>query len=292
MRRGRRAWIGVVLSACAAASLALPARGSGSHGSLVLTGGGFGPGVLDRFRALAGGPDASVIYIPSASSGIKLPDGFTWIPPELPNATNNESAFRAELERLFGVRRVTLLHSRDRAVWDSRLTADVLAGADAVWISGGNAGRLAGYMRNTRSHRALARRLREGQVFGGQSAGAIIAGSFVIRGQPGKPVLIVRTHHRGFALVPDVAINPHLTQASRQDELVQVIELFPELLGIGIDENAAIVVTGSRFEVIGNGRVAIYDGRRHGDEAWYYYLVPGSQFDLKERRPLATPPPR
>jgi cyanophycinase-like exopeptidase len=54
-------------------------------------------------------------------------------------------------------------------------------------------------------------------------------------------------------------------------------------LGIGIDEKAAIVVSGERFEVIGEGRVAIHDNARH-DNRWYYFLTPGTFFDLKLRR--------
>lgn len=58
-----------------------------------------------------------------------------------------------------------------------------------------------------------------------------------------------------------------------------------ELLGIGIDEPAAILVTGSQFEVIGRGRVAIYDNQKHG-KTWYYELPIGSRFDLATRRQL------
>jgi cyanophycinase len=76
-----------------------------------------------------------------------------------------------------------------------------------------------------------------------------------------------------------VAINPHLTSAKRDNELVTVCDAHPELLGIGIDDEAALVVRGNQFEVIGSGRVAIYDNVRH-DGAWYYWLNPGDRFDL------------
>lgn len=252
-------------------------------GSLVLTGGAFGAGVIDRFLRLVGGPEADVIYIPSASSGIKLPSGFMWIPPELPDATNNTPAFQDALAQLFGLRTMTVLHSRDRTVWDSQPFADRIGRADAVWISGGNAGRLATFMLDTRAHRALEALLQRGKVFGGESAGAIIAGSFIVRGEPGKPVLISRNNARAFGLIRGVAINPHLTEAKREDELVQVVDLHPELVGIGLDEKAAIVVSGDRFEVIGEGQVAIYDNQPH-DNRWYYFLTPGMRFDLNLRR--------
>ena len=250
----------------------------------MLTGGGFGPGVAERFGALAG-VDRPVIYIPSASSGIRLPSGFIWSPPEGPDATHNEAAFAIELARLLHVREVEILHSRERSFWDSPETVARLRQAHAVWISGGNAGRLADIILGTRAEAEFAGVLARGGVIGGESAGAIIIGSFIVRGRPDKPVLMAAGHQRGLGLLPDTAIDPHLAEAKREGELIQVVDAHPELLGIGIDEPAAIVVTGNRFEVIGGGRVAIYDNQKHGSH-WYYDLPPGSRFDLVSRQPL------
>jgi hypothetical protein len=54
---------------------------------------------------------------------------------------------------------------------------------------------------------------------------------------------------------------------------------YPHVLGIGIDDDAAILVRKNIFEVIGTGRVAIYDNVRR-DGSWYYWLKPGDHFDL------------
>ena len=51
--------------------------------------------------------------------------------------------------------------------------------------------------------------------------------------------------------------------------------------GIGIDDDAALLVRQDAFEVIGIGRVAIYDNVRHGG-SWYYWLKPGERFDLSK----------
>ena len=80
-------------------------------------------------------------------------------------------------------------------------------------------------------------------------------------------------------LATNVAINPHLTSAQRDAELVNVVDAHPSILGIGIDDEAALLVRQNAFEVIGTGRVAIYDNVRHGGE-WYYWLEPAEQFDL------------
>ena len=95
-------------------------------------------------------------------------------------------------------------------------------------------------------------------------------------------------HERGFGFLKNVAINPHLIAAKREDELVNVVDAHPELLGIGIDERAAILVRGDRFEVLGDSKVAIYDNQKH-DNRWYYWLSPGTIFDLITR--AIVPPP-
>jgi len=133
----------------------------------------------------------------------------------------------------------------------------------------------------------LARELRgvvdRGGVVGGNSTGAIIQGSYIVRGRPDKPVLMARGHERGFGLLRNVAINPHLTSANREGELVDVVDQHPELLGIGLEDTAGLLVIGETAEVIGSGRAAIYDDARHG-RFWYYWLQPGERFDLRSRR--------
>lgn len=260
------------------------AQSSGpKHGWLVLAGGAYGPGVAGRFRELSGGPTASIVYIPSASSGIKLPNGFIWIPPEEPDATRNTAEFEKELATLFGVRHVQVLHSRDAAAWNSDSFVDAIRGSRGVWMSEGNAGRLAGILLGTRSEQALRQLLERDGVIGGTSAGAIFTGSVIVRGRSDKPVVVARGYDRGLGLLANVVINPHLTEAKREAELIGVVDQTPSLLGIGIDEQAAIVVRQNRFQVIGAGRVAIYDDKLHG-KTWYYYLEPGSAFDLVSRR--------
>jgi len=118
-------------------------------------------------------------------------------------------------------------------------------------------------------------------VIFGSSAGAIIQGSFVVRGRPDKPLLMAPGQTTGFGLLSKVAINPHLTSAQRDAELVNVVDAHPDILGIGIDDDAALLVRQDAFEVIGIGRVAIYDNVRHGG-SWYYWLKPGERFDLSK----------
>jgi cyanophycinase len=74
---------------------------------------------------------------------------------------------------------------------------------------------------------------------------------------------------------------------------VNVVDAHPNLLGLGLDDDAALIVQGDRFQVIGTGRVAVYDDARH-PEGWYDRLRPRDEFDLRARkedliRATATP---
>jgi cyanophycinase len=77
--------------------------------------------------------------------------------------------------------------------------------------------------------------------------------------------------------------------------LIEIIEAHPELLGIGIDENTAIVVQGNRFEVMGQGYVAIYDHESQIDSGGlFYFMAPGDRFNLITReatRPTTSQSP-
>jgi cyanophycinase len=250
-------------------------------GSLVVVGGDFKVGT-ERFVSLAGGPDANFVYIPTAASSIRLPSGFIFEPPDSDTAAANTRDFEQELCKLFGIKRITVLHTRDRNTANSKTFVEPLRRANGVWLSYGNAGRLADTYLDTLTQREIESVLERGGVVGGTSAGAIIQGSYIVRGRPDKPLLMAKGHERGFGFLKNVAINPHLTEQKRETELVNVVDAYPELLGIGLDEKAAIIVQGDQFEVIGEGRVAIYDNQKHGSN-WYYWLASGDKFDLRSR---------
>jgi cyanophycinase len=240
-----------------------------ANGTLVLTGGGdLVPGsVLDTFLELAGGEGSPILYIR--------------IPRALPANAGSRSEYEAMLSELFRGD-VTLLHSSNQDDWDSDAFVAAIKASKAVWVGGGSQAHLANMVLGTRSHAELGALLQRGGVYGGQSGGAMIAASFMLRGAPDKPALIARGHTRGFGFLRDVVINPHLTERDREDQLVTVVDLYPDLLGIGIDEGAAIVVNHDTFRIVGRGRVAIYDNQRHGSK-WFYDLDADSVFDLSTR---------
>ncbi len=132
------------------------------------------------------------------------------------------------------------------------------------------------------------------RVIGGTSAGATIQGSFLLRGDTKGNAILEGDHLQGLDLIHHVAIDQHILRRNRQFDLVGVIKKHPELLGIGIDENTAIVVQKDTFEVIGNSFVAIYDIKQiNGNEKSptgeyttggpFYFLGKGQKFDLQQK---------
>ena len=102
-------------------------------------------------------------------------------------------------------------------------------------------------------------------------------------------------HEEGFGYVKNVAIDQHVLRRNRQFDLIEIIQARPELLGIGIDENTAIVVQGDSFEVIGESYVLIFDNQKMvGDRGHFYFLAPGDRYNMATReasRPSRTMEP-
>lgn len=246
-------------------------------GALVIVGGAMrDPAILGRYIELAGGPDAPIVIIPTAGGE----DGYDryW-----PGARRFREA---------GLVNLTILHTTDRRVADSEEFVKPIQAARGVFFTGGRQWRLADAYLHTRTHDELNKLLQRGGVIGGSSAGATIQGSFLARGDTKTNTIMIGDHLEGMSFIKNVAIDQHLLKRNRQFDLLELIHAYPDLLGIGIDEDTAIVVRGDRFEVIGQGYVAIYDSSRHippqGD---FYFLAPGDRYDLKTReasRPSRT----
>ena len=93
-------------------------------------------------------------------------------------------------------------------------------------------------------------------------------------------------HQKGFEFLRRSAIDQHIDARNRWDDLIPVIKKYPNLLGIGISEDTAIVVKGDQFEVMGKSKVAIHDNTRkyHRWEKPYHLLGAGDIYNMKTRR--------
>ncbi len=241
-------------------------------GALVIVGGGLrDPGILARFVDLAGGPEAPIVVIPTAGGGETYDQSFRGL-----------SGFRE-----VGATDLTVLHTTNRDEANAPAFVEPLRRARGVWFPGGRQWRLADAYLGTLVHDALRDVLDRGGVVGGSSAGATILGSYLARGDTATNTVMMGDHEVGFGFLRDTAIDQHLLRRNRQFDLIEIIETHPELLGIGLDEDTAIVVRGDAFEVIGQSYVAIYDHERMIDSGGrFYFLGAGDQYNLKTRRPF------
>lgn len=240
------------------------------NGSLVIVGGSMrDPAIMERFIELAGGPDVPIVVIPTAGGG------------------EHYDQYWGGLRRFkeAGAKNLAVLHTNDRDEANSEVFVQPIREARAVWFSGGRQWRLADSYLHTKTHEELNQLLERGGVIGGSSAGATIQGSYLARGDAKTNTIMMGDHEEGMAFFKNVAIDQHLLMRNRQFDLIEVIEAHPELLGIGLDEDTAIVVRGDDFEVIGQGYVAIYDYESLLDSGGrFYFLAPGDRFDIKTRQ--------
>ena len=263
------------------------------RGSLVIMGGGGKeiPSVFGSFVALAGGKKARIVIVPTAaSSNPAYPYDRSW-------------AARMAKEQ-FEVEEVTILHTHDRQVAESAEFVAPIERATGVWFGGGRQWRLTKAYGETRAEREFHKVLSRGGVIGGSSAGATIQGSFLARGDTSGNTIMIGDVQRGFGFMRNTAIDQHLIARGREKDLVEVLE-DPEskmrsefnrraMLGIGIDEDVAIVVKGDFFEVIGKeqGAVLVYDPRKWNKntpiEKKWETIRTGGRFDLKNRRIIAA----
>jgi cyanophycinase len=262
---------------------------AGGRGRLVVIGGAErravgGGSILRRFVDLAGGADARLVVIATASSEPEV------VEAEYADAFKHNGA---------GAVRALRLGSRERANDDEAVA--VLKDASGVFFTGGDQLRIATILGGTRSDSTLQLRVHAGElILAGTSAGAaMMSGTMIIGGElAGVTTASVRTAP-GLEFLPGVLIDMHFAERGRLNRLLSAVALYPHELGLGIDEDTAILVDGDRFEVIGSGSVTVIDAgsadmirvTADGDgaiglsNARIHVLPAGYTFELTGRRP-------
>jgi cyanophycinase len=272
-------WIVAVVGA-AGASQDAPEYGP-SRGTLVIAGGGGmdGTGIVEKFIQLAGGPEKKFVIVPTAG-GNRGEDGSV-------RAYQESQIVASWLKR--GLKNVKMLHTHDPKVADTEEFVRDLTDADAVWFNGGRQWNIVDSYANTRTFGEFHKVLERGGVIGGSSAGATIQGQYLVRGDTSGPNVMMTqepNHQEGFKFLRRSAIDQHINARNRWDDLIPVIQKYPALLGIGLSEGTAIVVTGDTFEVLGKWKVAVHDNTRVYQpwEKPYYVLSQGDVYNMKTRR--------
>lgn len=215
-----------------------PTLGSGSL--VIVGGGGAPPEIWDKFVELAGGKDSRIVVLPTAVAE-----------PEY------EDDDEVRLMKRHGAGEVRMLRQYSREDVSKPEYLEELRWASGIWFGGGRQWRFVDAYWGTPAWNELKQVLVRGGVIGGSSAGATIQGDLLVRGHPlGNQIMVADGYRRGLGLLEGVAIDQHFKQRNRFDDLAAVVQRFPKIYGIGIDESTALVVQSpNRCSVIGKGSV-------------------------------------
>ena len=135
--------------------------------------------------------------------------------------------------------------------------------------------------------------LQRGGVIAGSSAGASIQGEYMARGNPlGSEDIMANGYEAGLGFLKGVAIDQHFSQRNRFADLASLVDRYPQLLGIGLDESTALIVQKNIAEVVGKHRVCFYDRRKpkEKDLPDFTSVRTGGKYDLVERQVIDPGP--
>jgi cyanophycinase len=200
--------------------------------------------VLSEFVQLAGGPDARIAVIPTASSlGDEIVDVY-------------DALFRKiGAADVWGVRPESREEAEDPEV------VGRLADATGIFMTGGNQLKLSAIVNGTAFGEEIKAAHERGVVVGGTSAGASIQSSHMVAFGTGgsTPKQRMTQLAGGLGLIRDVVIDQHFGQRNRYGRLLMLVAQSPHLLGIGVDEDTGALITDDDD---GHTRLRVL-GRRH-----------------------------
>ena len=259
-------------------------------GSLIIVGGGDTPAsVQQRFIELAGGAgNAKIAVFPMASL----------------KSDEEANEVVADFQKL-GAETHLVNFNRQRANRES--TERYLEQFTGYWFSGGDQSRLASLLLGTKALDSLYRRYKEGAVIGGTSAGASVMSSVMLTGKRRSPrspedgelqniARGMQEVSEGFGFFKGAIVDQHFMRRARYNRLISAILDHPQLLGVGIDEQTALLVhPDGLWEVIGSYYVKVFDARRSrivddegpmakASDIRMHVLPMGSSFDPLKRR--------
>jgi len=206
-------------------------------------------GILFHVVKEAGGIDANIVVIPTASS----------IPVEV--GENYMEAFTT-----LGCKNVTILDIRSKEDSEKQASIDLIKAANCVMFSGGDQSKITDKIGGTTIHEILVDRYKneDGFVIAGTSAGAMMMSQEMIAGGSASEAFIkgAVTMYKGLALIPELIIDTHFIKRGRFGRISEAVAQFPKLVGLGLAEDTGLIIKNGMLEVIGSGMVIIFDGRK------------------------------
>ena len=219
-----------------------------TKGKLVIIGGAedkTGDGVILReFVKIAGGAKAKIVVMTAATDH-----------PE-------ESA--KEMIKVFkqlGAKDIQTVDVSTRKDGEDEKSLELTEKATAIYFTGGDQLHITSLMGGTGLQKKMMERFADGLLIAGTSAGAAMMGNSVILDGDGEtsPKFGAVEIAPGMDFIRGCLIDTHFAQRGRYGRLLAAIAHYPQELGIGIDENTAVIIKKRQLEVIGEGAVTILD---------------------------------
>jgi cyanophycinase len=200
--------------------------------------------VLREFVRAAGGVKARIAVMTAATS--------------LPKEVGDD--YIRIFERL-GAESVDVVHTERQEDSEREASIRKVEQATGIFFTGGDQSRIVDFIKGTSLHQVIHQRHEAGAVIGGTSAGAAMMPDEMIVGgaSVSNPSVDAVSMSPGMGFLPGIVIDQHFAQRGRLGRLLAALVLQPAALGLGIDEDTAIVVSGDEFRVIGSGAITVVD---------------------------------
>lgn len=242
--------------------------------------------ILRKFVAMAGGREARIALVTTAT--------------EHPREVGDEYS---DIFTDLGTEIVSVVTVGERKEANDRHHTAEIENSTGIFFTGGDQLRLTSILGGSEVDAAIRRAYARGVVIAGTSAGAsVMSDTMIVDGSssdtPKKDALSMA---HGMGLLAEVVIDQHFAQRGRINRLLAAVAQNPHILGIGIDEDSALVISAQRVcEVIGSQTVTVIDGKNidHSNisesarfdplaltNVILHILSSGYRFDLKRRVP-------
>jgi cyanophycinase len=242
--------------------------------------------ILAEFVRMAGGDRARVVVMTAAT--------------DLPFKVGVEYS---KVFRRLGAKSVTIVDVSTREDAGKPESLAALEQATGVFFTGGDQLHVTSLIGGSAMDRLLHQLYKKGVVIAGTSAGAaMMSGSMFVRGPSEEnPRLENLQLGPGAEFLMGAVIDTHFSQRGRHGRLISAVAHYPHALGLGIDEDTALVARDGIFEVIGRGAVTVIDAGEltytnvpdlREDEGLALFniklhiLTAGHRFNMHERQPI------
>lgn len=237
---------------------------------LVIGGGERPPEAMKKFVEWSGGNKANLLVITWASG---LPD----------------ESFESLKKQFLDAGAAKIIHAPTRPLDTAKRAAllSEIANADGIFFSGGDQNRIMDVVADEELLLLLKAKYTAGVPFGGTSAGAAVMSDPMMTGEADLKILDGRKVgiRKGLGLIPNVIFDQHFLIRQRHNRLFGLIIENPRMVGVGIDEDTAVLIEDNRRLTVNGKTQVMFVYSKNGKQPFLLsFLSNGDTFDLVKRQ--------